>query len=116
MRALLFFVALILAWPVAADDRFPCYSMDEFLAAALLQNEAVLAVGGSLGALLAAEHRRGAPVRYELSHPVRTVLLLLKADGSVVMSLQIGSLACAPLEYEPKKWRDVSSELWGRGA
>jgi len=101
---------------LAQDNRFPCHLAVEFLASAEQKHEPALTVTGGLAGLLAVEHRRNAPVRYELSRPVRTVYLILKDDRSVIVALKIGVMACAPLKFPASEWSLVVARLWGRGA
>lgn len=77
-------------------------------------------LSGWMAAELAERHKERASVFYRLPAPVTSVLLTFNARGNVLLGLVIlqpdGVKVCAPMEFEPQQWRDLSSDLWGRGA
>ena len=110
-------VALLLGIVATFAQQFPCYPLDALLETAAQKGDEVLTVPGWKGAALARLHRERASVRYELTHPVSTVILIRKRDtGEVLVLLQIGGTACAPLPFDASSWNEVVGGVWGRGA
>lgn len=111
-------LGVILCAPfVEAQERpNPCYSIDALLSSFSARETEFIVVGPPLGALLAHRHEERSPYRYELDHPVTTVLISKAPDGTITLGIQIGEMVCAPWEMDLSRWRDLTSDLWGRGA
>ena len=110
-------VALLLGIVATFAQQFPCYPLDALLSTAAQKGDEVLTVPGWKGAALARLHRERASVRYELTHPVSTVILVRRKDTrEVLVFLQIGGTACAPLPFDASSWNEVTAGVWGRGA
>lgn len=100
-----------------AQSQFPCYSMETLLATARDKGDALEVVSGWKGAALARIHKEKASVRYDLTHPVSTVVLIRERNtGKTLVLLQIGGTACAPLPFDALGWNAVILRVWGRGA
>lgn len=100
-----------------AQEQFPCYPLEVLLATASQKGDALEVVSGWKGAALARIHKERSRVRYELTHPVRTVVLIReRATGNTLVLLQIGGTACGPLGFDASSWNGVIAGVWGRGA
>jgi hypothetical protein len=93
-----------------------CYKLESLVSDAHADGKTVEVVSGWLAHSIAQIHKEEAPAPYSVHEPVETILLLRETDDSVVVFLQQGEFACAPLKFSPDKWRGVSMMVWGRGA
>lgn len=77
-------------------------------------------LSGWMAAELAERHKSSAPFFYILPAPVTSVLLTHDAKGNTLLGLIVlqpdGVKVCAPMKFDVQQWRDLSSDLWGRGA
>lgn len=97
--------------PAAA---FNCTSIDGLRNDGARYGFAMLVQSGPLGRAIAQLHRE--VTGFEPGDPIETVVLIRSRNGDVTVRLQLGAMACEPLDIPAKNWAIEMLRIRGQGA